>query len=1073
MGLRNAQLLLDMDMLLKATLTLQEAVRRLEATAERPWNDELKDKLFWVAIGCASVAAFAGRVLRRTAVAVCQGQLPATSGVPGSRTGTAADGAAALLAQLTAPELAAALAGLFESVRRSSPPATVSATSREGVTAALAAQSLDAFSAAPGWVAAANEAALTLSNFAVTRTCLLDAATAVVFRQLPGRCWRCSGWLEASSLLDAMAGAVLAMPSPPAGLPPNAVVTVGLTIHKAQLSSIKHVVACAANSLSFLGGIVPLLLATPEPNGTAPKPRALALAVGRLLAGPRVQWLQRALLERWMLDARAGVAVAEANGQPPPYDVSANDSDGEQASCGWPMLDRLSVFRLNRYALGPSASPQIEAEKDDTARLSAALTQVEPFLLTAHLAQWLTWQLQDDGPSGEPAAAGAPAAAAAVLPLSLPPLSYSMHLVCRMLEAACRLLRAGGRLGYGRWSLRLVEIAAPLALRPWAEPDGVPPDQLEAAKPAAVAAAWWGLGAVVAETRRPGDPNALSVGGRASAEVNGWKPFSCQYIQALEALLFQHATGLSVLSPAACADLATRLASCGWLRVANSLLRLHAARADRGGAAAGVPSPDQVVTATVKLLPPLLALTGLTGGGSGAGAATGKDFAGLAATLAKLASRATARVEMAMKAMEAHNELNGMGEMDIALALGEPRALAQHLALVMPDVLRRLAAAPGTGPEAAAPSGTGPEAAVPADTGAEAAATAEAAGSGAPAAAAAAAAAAEESKELRPALVALARGFVRLGGALMRAHKPLVDCAVAQLDTEDEEPVPTGGLVPASELAAMLRVAAAGAAAVEQGLAQGWLAGPRALAVAQADRLLVFALALLETMEEPAFHMLETALTAQPGLGGAAEAADMRRAQGEAAPPLAAALAAAAAHEALGADVESWLRPVPSNPQEPSWMPLLDVLKGSGGERGTELAAALRRLRLAAGRRPAGGCGSADVGAGMGAFADEASELWAARRARLGLWPGPGAPEEAQAQAAGWSGDAVVCGWVGCVNFAGESEGSLKLKRCGGCGAVRYCSAECQRADWRGGHKEQCKAAGAGAGARKGASGSR
>ncbi len=50
-----------------------------------------------------------------------------------------------------------------------------------------------------------------------------------------------------------------------------------------------------------------------------------------------------------------------------------------------------------------------------------------------------------------------------------------------------------------------------------------------------------------------------------------------------------------------------------------------------------------------------------------------------------------------------------------------------------------------------------------------------------------------------------------------------------------------------------------------------------------------------------------------------------------------------------------------------------------------------------------------------------------------------------------------VCGNPECVNFEGDAEGELKFRRCGGCGAVRYCGADCQRAHWRAGHREECK----------------
>ncbi len=50
-----------------------------------------------------------------------------------------------------------------------------------------------------------------------------------------------------------------------------------------------------------------------------------------------------------------------------------------------------------------------------------------------------------------------------------------------------------------------------------------------------------------------------------------------------------------------------------------------------------------------------------------------------------------------------------------------------------------------------------------------------------------------------------------------------------------------------------------------------------------------------------------------------------------------------------------------------------------------------------------------------------------------------------------------VCGNPHCSNFAGESEGALPFKQCGGCRAVRYCGADCQRAHWREGHRAECK----------------
>ncbi len=50
-----------------------------------------------------------------------------------------------------------------------------------------------------------------------------------------------------------------------------------------------------------------------------------------------------------------------------------------------------------------------------------------------------------------------------------------------------------------------------------------------------------------------------------------------------------------------------------------------------------------------------------------------------------------------------------------------------------------------------------------------------------------------------------------------------------------------------------------------------------------------------------------------------------------------------------------------------------------------------------------------------------------------------------------------ACGYPRCGSFAEHCEGALPLKQCGGCRAVRYCGADCQRAHWREGHKGECK----------------
>jgi hypothetical protein len=58
----------------------------------------------------------------------------------------------------------------------------------------------------------------------------------------------------------------------------------------------------------------------------------------------------------------------------------------------------------------------------------------------------------------------------------------------------------------------------------------------------------------------------------------------------------------------------------------------------------------------------------------------------------------------------------------------------------------------------------------------------------------------------------------------------------------------------------------------------------------------------------------------------------------------------------------------------------------------------------------------------------------------------------------------VIPGQPGCSNprcccLEGLSEAEMKTQVCAGCRGVRYCSAACQRAHWKAGHKEVCKAA--------------
>lgn len=52
----------------------------------------------------------------------------------------------------------------------------------------------------------------------------------------------------------------------------------------------------------------------------------------------------------------------------------------------------------------------------------------------------------------------------------------------------------------------------------------------------------------------------------------------------------------------------------------------------------------------------------------------------------------------------------------------------------------------------------------------------------------------------------------------------------------------------------------------------------------------------------------------------------------------------------------------------------------------------------------------------------------------------------------------LQCANLRCPNVAGCSEAEQQGKRCARCGMVRYCSAACQRADWKR-HKRACKPA--------------
>lgn len=55
------------------------------------------------------------------------------------------------------------------------------------------------------------------------------------------------------------------------------------------------------------------------------------------------------------------------------------------------------------------------------------------------------------------------------------------------------------------------------------------------------------------------------------------------------------------------------------------------------------------------------------------------------------------------------------------------------------------------------------------------------------------------------------------------------------------------------------------------------------------------------------------------------------------------------------------------------------------------------------------------------------------------------------------AGRETRCDWAGCLERASKNPRAL-LKACSRCRATKYCSAECQKADWPS-HKRACAAA--------------
>ncbi|KAG2499465.1 hypothetical protein HYH03_002412 [Edaphochlamys debaryana] len=1116
MGVRLTQVLLSTQAVPRTTAALQAAAARLQAAAAGGTSegDGQYQHVCGMAGACLLTFMLAGRTLRRTATATFRGKLAARTPVPGGGGATVADGAAALLYQLTAPELAAALAGVLDAMRRRCAPAAAAATSPETITRALEGLTgalLDPESVRG--VLGSGAVLGTLNQMAVIRANVMNNACAVVYEILacsyltatlniqqfklggggdsllgaasafpPAAAAPAAGAatapgappglpnllvahrrllssLAASSLVDVMAGAVLALPPPPAGVPYGAAAAQGMQTY---LREIKHVICCSATSISYLATIghsIVTSLEQPPPgdDGAEEAPAAAAVTAAEalahecaaLLSAPRVLWLQRALLERWLMDQAAAVAEAARTGRRPRFDASANDADADEdgggggggGSCGVPLLDRVSVVRLVRRALGPGPGARLDAEKDDSALATAMLTQTDPLLCTLLLLRSGVYL------SGAGAAAGA---AAAPLP-SLARAPECAALLARVMEAACRVVRAGGSLGMQEWSLRVVKMAGAVLRGMWRFSPLTPASELLDAVPSATEALWWGLGAVVAETRRPGDPNALSVGGASSYGMSEWESISATLLGALEVLVTAKDCGLRAIDAGARAALSSRLSACGWLRTAHSLLRLHAARRPEGAG-------DSTIALTFKLLPFFLHLDPATASAAApttaapaaaAPAASAGEVADLLLTLSKLASRAALRAEQAAASAAAKQPGGtpapgsgaagagagavgpGRGTRTMALpaltaaqrALDGPQALVEMLELLAGMQLAALRS-PAL-----------------ADPGAEAGAQAAA---------------------LRSAQAAFLRGYVRAAGALAGAWRPLLAASLGLMRTGEacvqaRRPANGAGLgmpearaVAASLVGARVvaEAVAAAAACLDVGLRQGWLAAPPEQPAARLEGLLGGGAEAAAVLAQPAAAL---ALEGERAAGGQAVLALVRL------------LMVAGAQEELGPQVAGWLRPVgeggspdgaAAGPDAGRLAAPAERFKAVLEEAGAALlAGAVERLLEAA---RAAETSAAEPGAEGGAAAFVA----VARALQTYLGQGPEQGAEGGGTAAPPAA-ARVCSWAGCDNFAGESEAALRLQRCGGCGAVRYCSTTCQRADWAAGHKAVCKQAAA------------
>ncbi len=116
------------------------------------------------------------------------------------------------------------------------------------------------------------------------------------------------------------------------------------------------------------------------------------------------------------------------------------------------------------------------------------------------------------------------------------------------------------------------------------------------------------------------------------------------------------------------------------------------------------------------------------------------------------------------------------------------------------------------------------------------------------------------------------------------------------------------------------------------------------------------------------------------------------------------------------------------------------------------LGPAAQRLRELAQPAPTAGMPAGlavEVRAGLGEL-QAAAEAWLARQEQQ-RW------RREQLLLCAEAAASRACSHLACTNCSGASESGLHGKRCSGCRVVRYCSAACQRSDWKAGHKVVCK----------------